>query len=195
MFEQEESQIGDNKLYNQLINNIKREIAPQEKTIKIYPNDPCPCGSGKKYKKCCMHKKEEKQQVQGFTEDRAKWLENYPAKADKRVEGRIYLEDYYDEESIEIDKLVYLALKHRVGFIRETNEVMDKRRIFYLKEAFNKFKDKCNKEKIESHEAYDSKYMIHYESKIWLKTLGDLLVKYSFLEEYKNVKEFFESCI
>ena len=23
------------------------------KEAKIYPNDPCPCGSGKKYKKCC----------------------------------------------------------------------------------------------------------------------------------------------
>ncbi|MCI8736151.1 MAG: SEC-C domain-containing protein [Lachnospiraceae bacterium] len=23
------------------------------KEEKIYPNDPCPCGSGKKYKKCC----------------------------------------------------------------------------------------------------------------------------------------------
>lgn len=23
------------------------------KQAKIYPNDPCPCGSGKKYKKCC----------------------------------------------------------------------------------------------------------------------------------------------
>lgn len=23
------------------------------KEDKIYPNDPCPCGSGKKYKKCC----------------------------------------------------------------------------------------------------------------------------------------------
>ena len=23
------------------------------KERKIYPNDPCPCGSGKKYKKCC----------------------------------------------------------------------------------------------------------------------------------------------
>ena len=23
---------------------------------KIYPNDPCPCGSGKKYKKCCGKK-------------------------------------------------------------------------------------------------------------------------------------------
>ena len=22
---------------------------------KVYPNDPCPCGSGKKYKKCCGH--------------------------------------------------------------------------------------------------------------------------------------------
>lgn len=21
---------------------------------KVYPNDPCPCGSGKKYKKCCL---------------------------------------------------------------------------------------------------------------------------------------------
>lgn len=24
---------------------------------KIYPNDPCPCGSGKKYKQCCGRKK------------------------------------------------------------------------------------------------------------------------------------------
>ena len=23
---------------------------------KIYPNNPCPCGSGKKYKKCCGKK-------------------------------------------------------------------------------------------------------------------------------------------
>lgn len=27
------------------------------KEKKIYPNDPCPCGSGKKYKKCCGRKK------------------------------------------------------------------------------------------------------------------------------------------
>ena len=26
---------------------------PVVKEKKIYPNDPCPCGSGKKYKKCC----------------------------------------------------------------------------------------------------------------------------------------------
>ena len=28
--------------------NTVRHEAP-----KVYPNDPCPCGSGKKYKKCC----------------------------------------------------------------------------------------------------------------------------------------------
>ena len=26
---------------------VKREA------VKVYPNDPCPCGSGKKYKQCC----------------------------------------------------------------------------------------------------------------------------------------------
>ena len=25
-------------------------------TKKVYPNDPCPCGSGKKYKQCCGRK-------------------------------------------------------------------------------------------------------------------------------------------
>ncbi len=29
---------------------------PVRKTVKIGPNDPCPCGSGKKYKKCCYLK-------------------------------------------------------------------------------------------------------------------------------------------
>ena len=29
---------------------------PVRKDKKAGPNDPCPCGSGKKYKKCCMHK-------------------------------------------------------------------------------------------------------------------------------------------
>ena len=26
---------------------------PTRRDVKIYPNDPCPCGSGKKYKQCC----------------------------------------------------------------------------------------------------------------------------------------------
>lgn len=30
--------------------------APKTKAKKTKPNDPCPCESGKKYKKCCMNK-------------------------------------------------------------------------------------------------------------------------------------------
>ena len=29
----------------------------EERRKKVYPNDPCPCGSGKKYKHCCGKKK------------------------------------------------------------------------------------------------------------------------------------------
>ena len=31
--------------------------APQKRAdVKVYPNDPCPCGSGKKYKHCCLNR-------------------------------------------------------------------------------------------------------------------------------------------
>ena len=32
------------------------QIPVRKEHAKIYPNDPCPCGSGKKYKKCCGRK-------------------------------------------------------------------------------------------------------------------------------------------
>ncbi|MBQ2926879.1 MAG: preprotein translocase subunit SecA [Ruminiclostridium sp.] len=32
------------------------KTAPVRKAVKVGPNDPCPCGSGKKYKKCCYLK-------------------------------------------------------------------------------------------------------------------------------------------
>ncbi len=31
---------------------LKKQV--RKPTIKVGPNDPCPCGSGRKYKKCCM---------------------------------------------------------------------------------------------------------------------------------------------
>ena len=36
------------KLYKE-----QKESTTIHKDKKVYPNDPCPCGSGKKYKKCC----------------------------------------------------------------------------------------------------------------------------------------------
>ena len=41
---------GTNKDDSAVKAPVKREAQ------KVYPNDPCPCGSGKKYKQCCMRK-------------------------------------------------------------------------------------------------------------------------------------------
>ena len=32
------------------------KVPKKREEKKVYPNDPCPCGSGKKYKQCCMRK-------------------------------------------------------------------------------------------------------------------------------------------
>lgn len=40
------------------IKEDKKETTDKKKEKKIDKNDPCPCGSGKKYKKCCGKNKE-----------------------------------------------------------------------------------------------------------------------------------------
>lgn len=39
-----------------LVDNFPRRTQPIVKDAKIHRNDPCVCGSGKKYKKCCLNK-------------------------------------------------------------------------------------------------------------------------------------------
>lgn len=43
--------LGD--MEEQFSSYFGRQGQKKSKTAKVYPNDPCPCGSGKKYKKCC----------------------------------------------------------------------------------------------------------------------------------------------
>ncbi len=43
----------------ELYKEQKKSGTVRRETKKIYPNDQCPCGSGKKYKKCCMRKDQE----------------------------------------------------------------------------------------------------------------------------------------
>ena len=38
---------------DELLAEKKSLIKHLSSVRKIYPNDPCPCGSGKKFKKCC----------------------------------------------------------------------------------------------------------------------------------------------
>ena len=43
--------------WKDIFDDDTRKALYKVKEEKIYPNDPCPCGSGKKYKKCCGGKK------------------------------------------------------------------------------------------------------------------------------------------
>lgn len=49
--EEKSENIRNNVPFSNMFQSGMQETA--EKNKKVYPNDPCPCGSGKKYKKCC----------------------------------------------------------------------------------------------------------------------------------------------
>ncbi len=189
MFEQEPKDSLDEKALRDYIRKVDADYNRKNKEIKVGRNDPCPCGSGKKYKKCCLNKPKPPVDLIESEQDRKKWLEEYPGPAQVREAGRVYLEDYYDAESIEIDKLVYLALHHRAIPIwhRESEETIEKRKRLYLKEAYAKFVEKAGKEGTETFREYDERYSIHYQCQEWMDVLLQLLKKGDDKELYKEV--------
>jgi uncharacterized protein YchJ len=55
--ETEKEQTMLQKLFNGLDDNFDdKELPYVRETLKVGRNEPCPCGSGKKYKKCCLNK-------------------------------------------------------------------------------------------------------------------------------------------
>ncbi len=51
-----DSKMGEETRNLPQASNLSEAIALQAQSGKVGRNDPCPCGSGKKYKKCCMRK-------------------------------------------------------------------------------------------------------------------------------------------
>ena len=45
--------IFDEETRKELYKKQKSSTTITREVNKVYPNDPCPCGSGKKYKQCC----------------------------------------------------------------------------------------------------------------------------------------------
>ena len=85
---------------------ISEDILKERK--KVGRNDPCPCGSGKKYKKCCLKKKEAREQksAQSPEESRAfRLYEGFVARKYKR-ELQAFIEEWlprFEEVSRELD--------------------------------------------------------------------------------------------
>jgi hypothetical protein len=151
---------------------------------KVGRNDPCPCGSGKKYKKCCLdkdqHKEQDPLQVIGEGGRPYNLLTDFPDLKTKSVENKPAFADYFKAKAIEIDIPVYKALHHRMIsiFVERDSRGEDFGKIHFLLEAFVLFQNLCRSEYITSFEEFDKMYMVHYSALVWVNALYDLLVSY-----------------
>ncbi len=164
------------KAFEKMMKSALNQSNKKDTDKKIGRNDPCPCGSGKKYKHCCLNAKKEPIDLIESAKERQECLKRYPYIGDVRQEGRAYLEDYYDKESIDIDRILYLGLMPRSGLIwlRDKN-VEEKRCVEYLSLAFEMFVKKIEKEGIKRFSEYNEKFSIHYYCEDWLPVLLNLL--------------------
>ncbi|GHT82693.1 hypothetical protein FACS1894137_02080 [Spirochaetia bacterium] len=144
---------------------------------KVGRNDPCPCGSGRKYKHCCLNKT-----VNPFKPDNNSYnpLNDYPLIIEDAEPGVITFDRYFKAQGIEIDIPVYKALHHRAIplWYKRDHVQEDLGRIDFLIEAFDMFTRVCDAENIPSFAAFDAQYQVHYHSKKWIEALKDLLEAY-----------------
>lgn len=174
--------------FEKLLSENTRNINQPQKVLKIGRNDACPCGSGKKYKHCCINKPVEKSFEP--TSEQIKWLKRYPPAKSDIAEDRLYPEDFFDQESIMIDKLLYLGRMNRPGFPPESEEQTKERSCYYLRKAFDPFMEKCERENIKSFDEYDAKYMIYFSSLDWVNELMYLLKEKRQDDDFKRVTSF-----
>ena len=148
---------------------LDRETTFNQKPKKMGRNDPCPCGSGKKYKKCCIHLQQKSTGILSL-EDKYDLLKDYP-------KDSALFNQLYEKEAIDIDIFAYKALNHRAIPLWEKRDMEQERmgQINYLSEALKLFLDKCERENITSFDEYDERFMIHYKSQEWVSAIVDLV--------------------
>lgn len=190
MFESTGNDKEEEKRLRALVREARKEMKPP-KAAKIGRNDPCSCGSGKKYKFCCMNKTKSPVEEIESAQERMNCLKFYPYVGENREKDKIYLVDYFDRESIEIDKLLYLGLINRPVLVWLRDEGMEEERCRkYLTLAFKKFEEKVQKEGIKTFREYDEKYSIHYFCEEWTEKLAYLLKKNKEKQFYKTVERY-----
>lgn len=79
---------------------------------KIGRNDPCPCGSGKKYKKCCLPKEQQRSVAGRRKDDTDDFFEDLPAEpAALRDENEAMGANTQSEPELENEPVVYRTIR------------------------------------------------------------------------------------
>lgn len=151
--------INIEKLTDDFIDFMKNE---KEENIlnynKVGRNDSCPCGSGKKYKKCCLDKVQDMLPYQSYID---KSLDGYPKK--NANDGQFDFYTFYKEEYIKIDKLIYKAVKSKSIpiFVERRKDKEDDIDYNYLNEAYDLIKNLVKEKGFKTIEEYDKVVSIH----------------------------------
>ena len=140
-------------------------------------NDPCPCGSGKKFKKCCLPKREEWQlKYDNGVSGRGLEWDRYPPV--ERKGDRPGLSDFYNRDAIAVDRLAYqafLMLDHPTAEQKKRAWRTRAEAQELLWEAFEKFRQICDTKGLKTAQEYDREHKVHYYCREWLEALYDLL--------------------
>lgn len=173
MFKGEDSADAERHL-DQILQMMKQEQASPK--TKIGRNDPCPCGSGKKYKNCCLKKPKSALDAIESAAERGKALADYPYLGQERISGRLYLRDYHDLQSIELDQLLYLGMIDRPMLIWNRDVRKEAiRTMKYLWLAFQKARELGEQEGVQTYAEFDERHAIHYYCRDWIGMLAELL--------------------
>ena len=161
---------------------------------KVGRNDPCPCGSGKKYKKCCLSKDEKNKVLElPYQNLLIESLKYYPKNDDS--ENGFY--KVYKEEYIEIDKLMYKLIYHRriPFYIKRDYQKEDLLDIDTSRKIIKLIQELCKKENINTIEEYDNKVSIHYDLEEFIDKYLTIItttenIMISKQDEIEKLKEF-----
>lgn len=182
-----------NKKMSEYVSDIKNNLNSMSLDYSnVGRNDFCPCGSGKKYKKCCLDKVKNSVSYQNFID---KSLERYPKKTNN--ENDFY--SYFKEEYIKIDELLYKALKRKeipLSIKRDEKKELDMDYV-YLKDAYFLIKDVVSKNKFKTLWDYDYEVSIHFGILSFFNRYSECILgkirdgNIYYVEELKEVVDFF----
>lgn len=158
---------------------------PQERRILEYRagrNEPCPCGSGKKFKACCLRKQEELRYKYPHFEDQERYTEAYDLPPIiyppiESVEGHPGLAAYFPRDGIAVDEHAYRAIEIGGGakYCFFDSDELQRIATEELWAAFAGFQKICEAQGYQTPEEYDLTYGVHYPSSTWLKILAEVL--------------------
>ena len=162
--------------YEEIEEKWERFLEEEQKEIDKYKNikrnDLCPCGSGKKYKKCCLNKEIKILPYQKYINDD---IDDYPKR--KENDDELDLFDFYKEKYIEIDKLLYKGLKEYdiPENIKRDYLAEDKNALAYFSEAFEKINEVVSENNFKTLDEYDKVVSIHFKLIEYIINYGNKL--------------------